>query len=344
MSVQIRIYQQVWSVANESKRFRQEAQALLSLDHQIIQGQFAMMHQQPQTRQEEVVTTKLSSGSALLLITDGAPMGVNGPGGALCEGSNDDGGGGYLMPPPAYGSSAQLSPTIAGAASTVDELMVNGFASGSGQNTPTSTIFPAGNPSDGTDSTISAPATPTPTKATFVVEETKTTTTKTDMMVTHPTPPTVIHALRDVHQAQDSVDAAEDAAALRGTLADALDAGNDVEMVRRLQVGREEIPEATETLRRELDAGGTGVDGNRTIALEHGEHSTDMKNTELDRKFMQGGIEAMVRLTSAAAKQPRSGEEKAGLGEGTGAVGASELPSWTITRYICHCYLPLFHG
>lgn len=67
-------------------------------------------------------------------------------------------------------------------------------------------------------------------------------------MATDPASPINIRALKEMHRAQDSVDVAADEAALRGTLAGALDARNDVEMVRCLQVSRGEIPEAAETL------------------------------------------------------------------------------------------------
>ena len=70
-------------------------------------------------------------------------------------------------------------------------------------------------------------------------------------MATDPASPINIRALKEMHRAQDSVDVAAEAA-LRGTLAGALDARNDVEMVRCLQVFRGEIPEAAETLRRML--------------------------------------------------------------------------------------------
>ena len=76
----------------------------------------------------------------------------------------------------------------------------------------------------------------------------------------------MIRALKEMHRAQDSVDAR-----------------NDVEMIRCLRVWRGEIPEAGETLRRMLGVGGVGMDENERLALEHGEHGADTRNTELDR-------------------------------------------------------------
>ncbi|KAF8121091.1 hypothetical protein EV363DRAFT_1187342 [Boletus edulis] len=222
--------------------------------------------------------------------------------------------------------------------STLDKLTLTSVGSGSGRNTPTPSMLPSENPSNPTNSTLSVPPTPTPTKAAFVVEETKTTTTKTltretEAMATYPATPILMKALKEAHRAQDSLDAAGDEAALQGTLAGALNAQNDVEMVRCLQVARGEIPEAAETLRRMLGEKDAGLVGNQRIALEHGEHGMVKGSTELDRKFMQSGIEAMMRLTGAVTKQPQGEVEKGDLGEGAGTVRASELPSWTITRY-----------
>ena len=321
MSVQIRTYHEVCAAAIESKRFAQEAQALLSLDHQIIQRQYAMMCGQQVTCQEEMVT-KLSAGNVVGLLTDDVPASANGRP-YVGEEGHDDGSNEYLAPPPVHGLPMQPSPTMAGQLSTMalDELTA-GFGPGSGRNTPTSSTLSSGNssgnPSNVTDSTLSAPLTPTPTKATFVVE------------ATNKKSESLMQALKEVHKAQDSVDAAADEAALRGTLVGALDAHNDVEMVRCLQVARAEIPEAAETLRRML-----GIEnGNERVALERGEHSMEGGNTELDRKFMQSGIEAMMRLTTFVAKEPCDEREKGGLGEGASTVDASKLPSWTITRYV----------
>ncbi|KAF8547149.1 hypothetical protein OG21DRAFT_959723 [Imleria badia] len=326
MSIQIRTYHEVCSAVIESKRFAQEAQTLLSLDHQIIQR--LIYGAQVQTCREEVVT-KLSTGNVVGLSTD-ANGGLDV---AVGKGGRDDGGGSYLSLPPTHGLPAQLPPTTAGQLSTMDELTLAEFGPGSGRNTPTSSTFSLGNPSNVTNSTLSAPPTPTPTKATFVVEETKTRTRTTETEATDKQSGSVIQALKAVHRAQDSVDAAVDEAALQGTLAGALNTHNDVEMVRCLQVARGEIPEAAETLRRMLGMGRMGEDGNERIPLERGEHGVDMGNTELDRKFMQSGIEAMMRLTSFVAKQPRDEGAEGNLGDGAGAVGTSKLPSWTITRY-----------
>ncbi|KAF8415820.1 hypothetical protein L210DRAFT_2608514 [Boletus edulis BED1] len=334
LSVQIRTYREVYNAMYESKRYAQEAQALLSLDHQIIQRQYAMLCGQ-QRRQE--VVTELSTDNALGLTADGALVSADRRQDlTLSEGGKDEGS--YPMPAPAYGPPVQSPSTTTSLLSTLDKLTLTSVGSGSGRNTPTPSMLPSENPSNPTNSTLSVPPTPTPTKAAFVVEETKATTTKTltretEAMATYPATPVLMKALKEAHRAQDSLDAAGDEAALQGTLAGALNAQNDVEMVRCLQVARGEIPEAAETLRRMLGEKDAGLVGNQRIALEHGEHGMVKGSTELDRKFMQSGIEAMMRLTGAVTKQPQGEVEKGDLGEGAGTVCASELPSWTITRY-----------
>lgn len=303
----------------------------------MIQRHYAMMYEQQVQPWGKDMVAGFSGENALGLAMDGTSVNMNGrPHGTVGQESDGDDGG-CLTPPPAYGPPIQSPlPTIVGPLSIMGKLMSTGFGSGFGQNTPTLSILSTGCPSDATDPIVSAPPTPTPTRATFVVAETKTrttrtTTTKTERVATDPATP--MHALVEVHRAQDSVDAAADEVTLRGTLASVLDAHNDVAMVRCLQVARGEIPEAAETLRRMLNTE-MGEYGNEPIALERGQHGVDMGNTELDRKFMQSGIEAMARLTSAVMEQPWGEAEQVGLGEGTGVVGAPELPSWTITRYV----------
>lgn len=294
---------------NESKRFAKEAQALLSLDHMMIQRQYAMMcGTQAQAWQE--AAAGFPSGNALGLTMDHAPVGANGQLDVVVSEESDS------APPPAYGPPS----------STVSQFMSTGVRTGSVGTTPTSSILLTGYSTDGTEST--APATPTPTRTTFVMEET----TTRAMMTTKTVPSTTfpMQALAQVHRAQDVVDAAADEATLRGTLAGALDAKNDVDMVRCLQVARGEIPEAAETLRRTLSTVmEAGTNENKDSVSEDERYSADKGNTELDRKFIQSGIEAMARLANVIGRQPR-GEET--FEEGVVTVGASKLPSWTITR------------
>lgn len=149
---------------------------------------------------------------------------------------------------------------------------------------------------------------------------------------------------------QNERDAVHDAADLRQLMRTALQTNNDVEMIRILQVGRDEMPEAIKTLQRALEAevereSRANSDIEETVivtataALPTGEvasltrsatiastgsgtsgtsHSSSSARSRdraprdtLDREFMETGIDALRRL---------SGAEVA-------------LPSWTITRY-----------
>ncbi|KAJ7673647.1 hypothetical protein DFH06DRAFT_1444980 [Mycena polygramma] len=63
----------------------------------------------------------------------------------------------------------------------------------------------------------------------------------------------VIPTLRTIQSTQNTLDFEHDTADLRGLLRDALAQSNDVEMLRVLQVGRAEMPEAMKTLQRALE-------------------------------------------------------------------------------------------
>ena len=291
----------------ESKRwFAREAQALVLLDHQMMQRHYAMIYDSQAPRQQ---VAGLSSGSALGLSTDGEIMGDR------CSGDCD----GCLSPSPIHGPSSSI----------IRGVMPTEVAGVSGHPMSMSSVLSVELSSNGMDSV--ALATPTPTRATFFMEKAETKATMS-MTPTHPTCP--MRALAQVHQAQDAIDAAADEAALRGALAGALDAQNDMEMVRCLQVGRGEISEAAETLRRTLStAAEGGDDGNKRVAPGYRERGVDKGHTELDRRFMQSGIEAMTRLTNAVAKQPR--DERGHVEHEDAAPAATqELPTWTITRYV----------
>lgn len=299
------------SALNESKRVALEAKAILSLDYQMIQRQYAMMCGQQVQSWKEVVT-RYPSRNAMGVTMDGVPMSANARlDEALGEECSGNDSWGCLAPPPAYGP----------------PLMSTGFGPGTGQNTLTSSVLSTGYSTDVTDSTLSA--TPTPTRATFVVEETQTREeTKTSTMTTMRTTAHPMHALVQLHRVQDAVDAAADEAALRGTMVGALDAKNDVDMVRCLQVTRGETFEAAETLRRMLGSvAEREAESNGCITSEGAERGAEKRNTELDRRFMQTGIEAMTRLA-------RDEDAQVGLDKGASTAGAPELPSWTITRYV----------
>ncbi|KAJ6500147.1 hypothetical protein C8R47DRAFT_284025 [Mycena vitilis] len=154
-------------------------------------------------------------------------------------------------------------------------------------------------------------------------------------------PASVLPTLQNLHTMQNTLDLAHDTADLRTLMRDAVSQSSDAEMIRVLQVGREEMPEALKTLQRALERVGvvnnppspspplelptTSVNGSTTLAPQIMERSISASSSAtstmgsavvgrdvLDREFMESGIDALRRLS-------RGGE----LG----------LPSWTITRY-----------
>ncbi|KAJ7141695.1 hypothetical protein C8R43DRAFT_586859 [Mycena crocata] len=152
----------------------------------------------------------------------------------------------------------------------------------------------------------------------------------------------VLPTLRDLHSTQNTLDFASDTADLRKLMREALATSNDVEMLSVLQVGRPEMPEALKTLQRALERvgvvtstpqalsipvpplpvapGGTprGALPLRSETLSSSESSSGSSSTglamardTLDREFIEGGIDALRRMSK----------------------GGAMLPSWTITRY-----------
>lgn len=177
---------------------------------------------------------------------------------------------------------------------------------------------------------------------------------------------TKLHAIRTQ---QNEADAAQDASDLRKLISEALLEGSDAGMMRVLQVGREEMPEAIKALQRALemevreedeeltvvetrarpraivaeeeDNGRRGsapalgllqraasiTQRRKTVATinvtESSRNNTNSSSNTgssgvdtpprdtLDREFMEGGIDALRRLSRG---------------------GVSVLPSWTITR------------
>ncbi|KAJ6553853.1 hypothetical protein B0H10DRAFT_2169714 [Mycena sp. CBHHK59/15] len=139
----------------------------------------------------------------------------------------------------------------------------------------------------------------------------------------------VLPALRTIHATQDTLDRARDTADLRALMQDALAQSSDVEMLRVLQVGRAEMPEALKTLQRALERcspappappghtarGAPQPQRSATLASSDssGTSSTSsgLARDTLDREFIEGGIDALRRMSK----------------------GGAMLPSWTITRY-----------
>ncbi|KAJ7249861.1 hypothetical protein C8J57DRAFT_1437777 [Mycena rebaudengoi] len=159
---------------------------------------------------------------------------------------------------------------------------------------------------------------------------------------------TVLPQLRMIHEKQNTLDFAHDSADLRALMREALAQSSDVEMLRVLQVGRPEMPEALKTLQRALERvcvvtpppsfvpvsvehipppppGYTPRSGPepalmlaRSGTASSSESSSAssalalaMGRDTLDREFIEGGIDALRRMSK----------------------GGTMLPSWTITRY-----------
>ncbi|KAJ7072080.1 hypothetical protein C8F01DRAFT_1361505 [Mycena amicta] len=154
-------------------------------------------------------------------------------------------------------------------------------------------------------------------------------------------PDAVLPTLQTLHSMQNTIDLAQDTADLRALMRDAVSQSSDAEMIRVLQVGREEYPEALKTLQRALERVGivnsvpsplmpeantTPTHPALTLAPQSIERSISASSSGssamgtscgvgrdvLDREFMESGIDALRRLSKG------------------GELG---LPSWTITRY-----------
>ncbi|KAF7315430.1 Protein kinase domain-containing protein [Mycena indigotica] len=149
-------------------------------------------------------------------------------------------------------------------------------------------------------------------------------------------PDAVLPALQSLHHAQNAIDLAQDTADLRALMHDAVGQSSDAEMIRVLQVGRDEYPEALKTLQRALERVSamsnaspsmpeiTALPTNlapesieRSISASSSGSSAIGLNSNvgrdvLDREFIESGIDALRRLSKGSD------------------MG---LPSWTITRY-----------
>ncbi|KAJ7772628.1 hypothetical protein DFH07DRAFT_167310 [Mycena maculata] len=162
-------------------------------------------------------------------------------------------------------------------------------------------------------------------------------------------PNAVLPSLQNLHNMQNTLDMAHDTADLRALMRDAVSQSSDAEMIRVLQVGREEMPEALKTLQRALERVGVvnnppspsapiipvlsvpaGAPSTRgppaPLSIERSITSSSSGSSAmgsiatgrdmLDREFLESGIDALRRISMSMS---RGGE----LG----------LPSWTITRY-----------
>ena len=163
-------------------------------------------------------------------------------------------------------------------------------------------------------------------------------------------PSQIIPALTSLHSIQNSLDAAMDTADLRQLIRTALQTTSDVEMLKVLQIGHQEMPEAIKTLQRALEhvterdddgvepppgngvvvakivnkvsqkqvqgAGSTLKRSTTVISIDSSStsssgHSSERRRDTLDREFIESGIDALRRMSRG---------------------GVTSLPSWTITK------------
>ena len=156
-------------------------------------------------------------------------------------------------------------------------------------------------------------------------------------------PVNVIASLQTLTARQSERDTVHDAADLRQLLRTAMQANNDAEMIRVLQVGRDEMPEAIKVLQRALEVeverepvaegeatpaqavlntGNEATTSSRSSGSRGGSSGRASGRCEasrdtLDWEFIETGIDALQRLSGGGAEVA--------------------LPSWTITRYEVEC-------
>ncbi|KAI0753878.1 hypothetical protein C8Q74DRAFT_1307834 [Fomes fomentarius] len=173
----------------------------------------------------------------------------------------------------------------------------------------------------------------------------------------------VLAQLQAVTSKQNERDMAHDAADLRQLMRTALQANNDAEMIRVLQVGRDEMPEAIKTLQRALEK---EVERERaaaeleevvivpSISATATSSETAIPSTSVQHPVIEGATlrrsgtvlsqssghtsSSSAASTSAKSRVPRDTLDREFIETGIDALrrlsGAEvTLPSWTITRY-----------
>ena len=174
-------------------------------------------------------------------------------------------------------------------------------------------------------------------------------------------PQQVLATLQAVTARQNERDMAHDAADLRQLMRAALQANSDVEMIRILQVGRDEMPEAIKTLQRALEAEveresvaaeeeveAETVVMTATVKTDTGEAATLTRSATIASASSQhtsssgsgSGSGRSRRSTAPSSHPPRDTLDREFIETGidalrrlSGAEVAVPLPSWTITRY-----------
>ncbi|KAH9886504.1 hypothetical protein C8Q73DRAFT_658100 [Cubamyces lactineus] len=173
-------------------------------------------------------------------------------------------------------------------------------------------------------------------------------------------PQHVLATLQAVTARQNERDMAHDAADLRQLMRAALQTNSDVEMIRILQVGRDEMPEAIKTLQRALEAEveresiaaeedveAETVVLTATVATNTGESATLTRSATIasasshhTASSSASGSGRSRRSTAPSSHAPRDTLDREFIETGidalrrlSGAEVAVPLPSWTITRY-----------
>ncbi|KAG6902523.1 hypothetical protein C0995_015340 [Termitomyces sp. Mi166 len=171
----------------------------------------------------------------------------------------------------------------------------------------------------------------------------------------------VLPTLKTVQASQDALDAARDNEDLRALMRAALRAGSDVEMLRVLQIGREEMPEAIKTLQRALERVGD-VGGGGEEEEERGEKEKRKWGLGRARASTGVGTASPGKRASVESRRksvdvpPRTATQTTGIRDSYGTdtldrefiesgidalrrmsrgagIATSSLPPWTITRY-----------
>ncbi|KAH9926665.1 uncharacterized protein BXZ73DRAFT_78744 [Epithele typhae] len=166
----------------------------------------------------------------------------------------------------------------------------------------------------------------------------------------------VIAQLQAITSRQNERDSVYDTADLRQLMRTALQANNDLEMIRILQVGRDEMPEAIKTLQRALEAEverENSVDGDIPVVVSTPSAAVAEVQTEIQVQAQQktGGLTRSATVHSDSSHATNSSHTKSSRGAprdtldrefietGIDALrrfsghGEATLPSWTITRY-----------
>ena len=167
-------------------------------------------------------------------------------------------------------------------------------------------------------------------------------------------PQAVLAQLQAVTARQNDRDAVHDAVDLRQLMRSALQANNDLEMIRTLQVGRDEMPEAIKTLQRALEK---EVERERqedeavlvpanvpaTAAVDvpqivHGDPEGLKRSSTVHSTGSQTSSSVASSAGTGRSRAPRDTLDREFIETGIDALrrlsGAEvALPSWTITRY-----------